>query len=177
MQRFFIKFKNDSSRMTIYDPNLIHQISKVMRAKIGTEIILVNEGWEAYSEITAITKDKVEIKISEVGKNRVESDQEINLFCALLKRENFELIVQKVTEIGITKIVPIITLHTVKTGLKYERLERIAREAAELCGRSAIPTIVETMDFKTALQDSVDTDKQIQSLSADAAGAQSQEGA
>jgi 16S rRNA (uracil1498-N3)-methyltransferase len=66
----------------------------------------------------------------------------------LLKRENFEIAVQKATETGIKKIYPIITERTIKLNFKKNRLEKIIKEAAEQSGRGVIPVLNETLDFK-----------------------------
>ena len=73
------------------------------------------------------------------------------LFCALLKRENFELIAQKATEIGIETITPILTNRTVKTGFNRERLEKIIREASEQSGRTTLPKLNEPTTLAEAM--------------------------
>ena len=74
------------------------------------------------------------------------------LYVSILKRENFELVVQKATEVGISKIVPMLCARTVKTGLRQDRLEKIAKEAAEQCGRVSIPEISGIQNFSDILK-------------------------
>ena len=74
------------------------------------------------------------------------------MYLAILKKDNFELAVQKATECGVSNIIPVITERTIKTGLNTERLEKIVKEASEQSGRSIVPKILETMELKEALQ-------------------------
>jgi 16S rRNA (uracil1498-N3)-methyltransferase len=69
-----------------------------------------------------------------------------------LKKSNFELVVQKATEIGVGEIVPILCKNTVKTGLNLKRLEKIAKEAAEQSKRVTLPKIEKILSFKEAIE-------------------------
>jgi len=78
------------------------------------------------------------------------------LYCSLLKNKNFDLVVQKATEVGIETLVPIITQRTVKHGFNYFRIQKIVKESSEQCGRSSIPLVCHPMDFKEAVEDAID---------------------
>lgn len=67
------------------------------------------------------------------------NQREVILYCAILKHENFELVVQKATEAGIKEIAPIITTRTIKLDIRKDRLEKIIKEAAEQSGRGVVP--------------------------------------
>jgi 16S rRNA (uracil1498-N3)-methyltransferase len=71
---------------------------------------------------------------------------------ALVKKDNFELVAQKVTEIGVTHIVPILCEHSEKRKLNTERLNKIVLEASEQSGRGDIPTIHEVMKIEEVFQ-------------------------
>jgi 16S rRNA (uracil1498-N3)-methyltransferase len=73
--------------------------------------------------------------------NKRDPEKMIHLYAAVLKRENFEWIVEKATEVGAHSIHPILTERTVKMKLNEERLLKIAKEAAEQSGRGIIPRI------------------------------------
>jgi 16S rRNA (uracil1498-N3)-methyltransferase len=102
-----------------------------------------------------IKAKKGECIVDEVHEVKKEAPKEITLYLSILKRENFELAVQKATECGIGRIVPLLTEHTVKTGLKMDRLMKIAKEAAEQSGRGKVPLISEPKTFVDAVRDSV----------------------
>src|SRR6185503_3112201 len=80
--------------------------------------------------------------------------REVTLYCSILKKENFELVCQKATEVGAYAICSIIAERTVKTGLNRPRLEKIIKEAAEQSGRSSLPILLEPMSFPEALSSS-----------------------
>ncbi|MBI5153544.1 MAG: RNA methyltransferase [Parcubacteria group bacterium] len=75
------------------------------------------------------------------------------LYCSILKRENFEWVAQKATEIGVGEIVPLVTQHTVKLELKEGRLKKIVQEAAEQSGRSVLPKLQIPMGFEQAVHE------------------------
>jgi 16S rRNA (uracil1498-N3)-methyltransferase len=131
--------------------DIAHQIIKVLKLKIGEKIEL-GDGKRAvgFGKIKNIEKKSVLVKIEKVEK--MEENKKTTLFCAVLKKENFELVVQKTTETGISKIVPIISARTIKTGLNLERLKKIAKEASEQSGRGIVPEILEPISFKKSLE-------------------------
>jgi len=131
---------------------IAHQIIKVLKLKVGEKIELSNgKHISAIAYICKIDKKSVWVKILETREEKRES-KKVTLFCAILKKENFELVVQKTTECGIDKIVPIITSRTIKTGLNLERLKKIAKEASEQSRCSTVPEILEPISFEKSLE-------------------------
>ncbi|MCX6756062.1 MAG: RsmE family RNA methyltransferase [Candidatus Nomurabacteria bacterium] len=162
VHRFISSYTVIENKIEIRDKELIHQWKNVLKFKIGEIITLANtDQGEALCTITELSKSGATLSVAEINKNSREGNKKVLLYLAILKRENFELVIQKAAEIGVSKIVPIITEHTIKTGLKYDRLKKIAHEAAELCGRNSVPVIAEAMKYKDALTDCKDTDRQI----------------
>ncbi len=128
------------------------QMALVLKLEIGEKVELCDgKGISAIAEIAKIDKKNVNVKILKITQNK-KSSKEVTLCCAILKKENFELVVQKTTECGISKIVPIISERTIKTGLNMERLQKIAKEASEQSGRTTIPEISEPITFNEALE-------------------------
>ncbi len=131
---------------------IAHQIIKVLKLEKGEKIELCDgKGLNALCEIKNLSKNSVLVNIEKVAKDETEN-KIVFLFCAVLKKENFELVVQKATECGVNKIIPIITSRTVKTGLNLERLNKIAKEASEQSGRSTVPEISEPISFEKSLE-------------------------
>ncbi|MDD2753412.1 MAG: 16S rRNA (uracil(1498)-N(3))-methyltransferase [Candidatus Portnoybacteria bacterium] len=152
LNRFFGDFDLAQKTLRISDGDFLHQVKNVLRLGAGEEIILVNgQGKEASAKIAQYGKDFVEVEILEVKENENEPERQVILYCAVLKRENFELVVQKAVEAGVSEIVPVISRCTVKTGLKYDRLKKIIKEAAEQSGRGIIPVLREAISFNDAL--------------------------
>ncbi|MCL5011932.1 MAG: 16S rRNA (uracil(1498)-N(3))-methyltransferase [Patescibacteria group bacterium] len=158
IHRFFLNTGFITGETYITNAELIHQMRTVLKLHEGEDVILFNgTGQKAHAVIR--NYDEKGIKIEVVSLEEQNSDsQKITLYCSVLKRENFELVVQKATELGVSDIIPLITKRTIKTGLKQSRLEKIAIEAAEQCGRVQIPTIHEPISFPDALQKAQDHD-------------------
>jgi 16S rRNA (uracil1498-N3)-methyltransferase len=71
---------------------------------------------------------------------------------AMIKKDNFELVTQKVTEIGVTHIIPILCEHSEKKKLNMERLNKIVLEASEQSGRGDIPTVHDIQTLEEVFQ-------------------------
>ena len=157
IQRFFGNFdffkEEINKKIEISDKNIIHQIKNVLRLKIGDEIVLCDGKLnEAKSKIADFGKNNLKLEMIDIIRNNNEPEKDVILYCAILKKENFELVVQKAVEIGVKKIIPIITKRTVKLNLKYDRLEKIIKEAAEQSGRGILPVLHKAIDFKKAVE-------------------------
>ncbi len=154
LNRFFGDFDFQQKTLQIMDRDFLHQIKNVLRLGEGEGIILVDgRGQEATAKIMAYGKDFIAVEILEVKANQNEPARRVILYCAILKRENFELVAQKATEVGVSEIVPVISQRTVKTGLKKDRLAKIIKEAAEQSGRVRLPVLREALDFKETIRE------------------------
>lgn len=133
-------------------PQVVHQVVKVLRLKPGEELILCDGlNHEAIGAIESISPRSVRLSLQTPRTVRTEPRIRITLYCAVLKKENFDLVVQKTTEIGASAIVPIITRRTIKQNLNLARLRSIALEAAELSGRGKVPTVEAPLAWGQAL--------------------------
>lgn len=150
--RFFVDFKISKGKFEISNKEIFHQLKNILKKKIGEGIILFNGEQECLAEIKKYLKDGVEVEILEIRENKKEPKIFVSLYCSILKKQNFELVVQKTTEIGVKKIVPLICKNTVKQGLNLERLKKIAKEASEQSGRLILPEISKPLKFKEAVK-------------------------
>ena len=151
IHRFFYNFKVVDDIVNIDDFEIVNQIKNVLKLEIGEKLILFFDGKEILCSIDCINKKFINCNVLE-NKKAVLSKNDIVLYCAILKKDNFELIVQKASEIGVSKIVPIITERTIKTNLNIERLNKIAKEACEQAERSDIVIISDIKKFKDCLK-------------------------
>jgi 16S rRNA (uracil1498-N3)-methyltransferase len=160
--RFFIEAKIEKGKLEISDKEVFHQLKNVLRKEVGDRIILFNgTGIEAEAEIKKFLKDKVEVETLKIKRPEREPKIFLSLFCSILKKSNFELVVQKATEIGTKEIIPIICKNTIKTGLNFKRLEKIAKEAAEQSKRLTLPKIEKILAFEEAIEKARDYDLKI----------------
>lgn len=150
VHRFFTEKipASGATHFTLSTSGIIQQITKVLKLHVS-EVIEIFDGMGAGArlKIKKIDKDGIECDVLSVFQAS-EDLPKITAYISLLKRDNFELIVQKLTEIGIAEIVPILTARTIKTSINMTRLEVIAREAAELSGRTTLPKISSPVEFK-----------------------------
>ncbi|MEI8339352.1 MAG: RsmE family RNA methyltransferase [bacterium] len=159
INRFYFAFDITKKEVRIEEEGLVNQIRNVLRMAVGDPIQLFNgQGQEAKSTIADFDKKSVTVSVEEVFDGLPSADNQAILYCAVLKKENFELVVQKATELGVAKIVPIITERTVKLGLNMERLHKIIIEACEQSGRGFLPEIVEPVDFTWVLSEAKNND-------------------
>ncbi len=138
--------------ITISDSELIHQWKNVFRMKEKSQAILFGMGHMEYTCILLSIDKKTamfEVIHKELGKY---AKKEIVLCAALIKKDNFEIIVQKAVELGVTLIIPIISERSEKKSLNKSRIEKIAIEAAEQCGRTDVPFIGNTISFGDAIR-------------------------
>jgi len=134
----------------------------VLRLKAGDEVYVFNgEGKEFHCLVEESRRDNAHLKIiGEVHPARPESRLQLTLAVALLKGEKFDLVVQKATELGVTRLVPVVTkladirLRDASDAAKrVARWQRIALEAAKQSGRAVVPEISGPVSFESLIQD------------------------
>lgn len=144
LHRFFIPTPVPSSGdFTVTDENLLNQWRNVLRMEAGDALVAFDgKGEEAVCTLVQLEKKSAVLSVTEYRKGVVPT-REVTLFMALIKRDNFELVLQKATELGVLRIVPIQTARSEKKGVNRDRSERILREATEQSGRTTVPTLDE----------------------------------
>ena len=128
-----------------------HYVVNVMRLKRGSNINFFNKEGEWKSEIIFLDKDRVEVKILEKVKQSMTSSN-IELAICLVKKTPMETILQKATELGVSKIIPIISERTEVKELNFERANRIVVEATEQSNQLMPPEISEVIKLKDFLK-------------------------
>ena len=125
----------------------IHYIVNVMRLKRGSNINFFNKEGEWLSEIVFLEKDRVEVKFLNKIKNS-STVSNIELAICLVKKTPMEIILQKATELGVSKITPIISEHTEVKELNLERAHKITVEATEQSNQLNPPVINQATKLK-----------------------------
>jgi 16S rRNA (uracil1498-N3)-methyltransferase len=128
-----------------------HYLANVLRLKEGAEV-LVFDGQSGEWLAKIILSRKGRLKLSVERKTReAESIPDVWLAFAPVKRAQTDWLVEKATELGVARLIPVITQRTVAERVKLARLEAIAIEAAEQCGRTVLPEIAEPLPLDRLL--------------------------
>ena len=127
-----------------------HYLVNVMRAKRGANVNFFNKNGEWLSEIVFLEKDRVEVKfLSKIKENT--NTHNVELAICLVKKNAMEIILQKATELGIRKIIPIISERTEVKEINFERANKIVIEATEQSNQLEPPEISEILKLKDFL--------------------------
>ena len=132
------------------DKSQSHYISKVMRIKEREVFSLFNSSGEWEAKILTISKSIVEFNITKQLRQK-ESTKEMWLAFSPIKSNYFNFMIQKATELGVTKFIPIIFDRTIVRKINKERLEKVIIEAAEQSDRINVPSIEEPQSLKNFL--------------------------
>lgn len=123
------------------DGGQAHYLARVMRAKPGDIIILCdNISGEYAGEITAAGKHNITLNIAKKLRGR-EKVPDLWLCPALLKKDRFDMVLEKAAELGTAEIHPVLMRRCVADKLNMGRAETILTEAAEQCARTALPLV------------------------------------
>jgi 16S rRNA (uracil1498-N3)-methyltransferase len=151
---------NASAQTVTLGADEARHLRDVLRLKAGDEVYVFDgHGREFRCVVSTSKRDTAELRIeAEVEPAKPESHLQLNLCVALLKGEKFDLVVQKATELGATKITPLLTryadiqLRDASDATKrVARWQRIALEAAKQSGRAFVPEISLPIHFEAAL--------------------------
>ncbi len=126
----------------------VHYLINVMRKKIDDSILVFNSiNGEFLAKISEIYKNTIIIHvIKKIRDVKIEND--IWLLFAPVKKSPTEYIVQKATELGVSKIIPVITERTITKNLNLKRMQDIAIESSEQCERITIPEVCAVKKLK-----------------------------
>ncbi len=137
------------------DKSQSHYISKVMRIKENEVFSLFNSGGEWEAKILGISKSIVEFNVTKQLRQK-ENFKELWLAFSPIKSNYFNFMIQKATELGVTKFLPIIFDRTIVRKINKDRLEKVIIEAAEQSNRITVPMIEEPQRLKNFLNNDMD---------------------
>jgi len=132
--------------------NQANYLARVMRVSTGDTIVLCDDvtgEWAA--QVTHVDKRTVELVPGQLLRPR-EDVPDFTLCAALLKKPNFDLVLEKATELGVRRIHPVLTRRCVADKLNGERARTIVTEAAEQCARTALPELAEPIRLDALLK-------------------------
>ena len=157
-RRFYVAPGSLAGDAVALDKALAQRLAKVLRVRAGDEITLFDgSGVEARVRIDSLDARVATASVIERLDVPPEPRAIVHLYQSITKSDRFEWLIEKATEVGVASITPLITsrsvVRTPSEGNRAERWRRIAIEAAEQCGRSAVPDIGPPLRLDDALSD------------------------
>ena len=148
--RLFFSSTLSKNMIDKLDKSQSHYLTKVMRLKKNDTFSLFNKTGEWEAKILNITKDFVEFKLTKQLRQK-ENVQELWLAFSPIKSNYQNFMIQKATELGISKFLPIIFDRTIVRKINKDRLEKIVIEACEQSNRITVPVIEQEQNLKSFL--------------------------
>jgi len=160
-RRRWIADQSSGNRAALVGANAEH-LARVLRARVGQEFDIAAEGRVRRGRVISVTPEKVEFQLGEELPALALPD--ITLLLAIFKFDRMEWAIEKVTELGVTRIVPLIAKRTDSrlasaAAKRLERWRRVAREATQQARRAAPPEIAAPMRFQDVL--ALPTDRRV----------------
>lgn len=167
MAWFFTKYNITSDQYIISGENAKH-ISKVLRMQKGEELTLVTpDKMQCHCEVFSITSDSVTVDVISQKPCLNEPNVFVTLYQALPKSDKMDYIVQKCVELGVSRIVPVVSARCVSRPdskaimKKTERWQKIALQAAMQSRRGIVPQIGECRSFQSAAENTKTNERTI----------------
>jgi 16S rRNA (uracil1498-N3)-methyltransferase len=152
LPRLFVRQPLSDGAVVELDAGQAHYLGNVMRLGVGAELLVFDGlSGEWLARITEAAKKRMTLTVERKTREG-ESIPDVWLVFAPVKRAKSDWLVEKATELGVARLVPVMTQRTVSDRVKLERLESIAIEAAEQCGRTRVPEIVEPVQLRRFLE-------------------------
>jgi len=133
------------------DKSQSHYLAKVMRVKVGENFSLFNQSGEWEAKITKIIKGVVEFSVRKKIRSNT-NEKEIWLAFAPIKLNYLNLMIQKGTELGVTRFIPILTERTIVRKINEKRVNKIIVEASEQSNRLKVPQLEEIVKLENFLK-------------------------
>jgi 16S rRNA (uracil1498-N3)-methyltransferase len=151
--RLFVDTPLAAGQSRRIDGNAAHYLAQVMRVAPGATIILLdNQTGEWAARVDDAGRRAVDVTVIECLRPR-ESAPDFWLCVAPIKKHHFDLVIEKATELGVDRIVPVLTRRSVVDKVNAERMGVIMREAAEQCARTALPELAAPITLPRLIAD------------------------
>jgi 16S rRNA (uracil1498-N3)-methyltransferase len=152
-RRRWIADEIHGNRAAITGQNALH-LARVLRARIGQEFDIACTDVVRLGRITAVGDDRVEFELG--AEIAAPAQKDIALMLAVFKFDRMEWAIEKCTELGVSRIVPVIAQRTDShlasaSSKRVERWRRIAHEAAQQSRRTSIPTVIDPADLRNGI--------------------------
>jgi 16S rRNA (uracil1498-N3)-methyltransferase len=153
LPRLFVRHALGDGASVELDAGQANYLGNVLRLGVGAELLLFDGmSGEWLARIAEAAKKRMRLSV-ERRIREPESIPDVWLAFAPVKRAQTDWLVEKATELGVARIIPVMTQRTVAERVRLDRLESIAIEAAEQCGRTRVPQIVEPLPLKRFIEE------------------------
>ncbi|AXK51261.1 RsmE family RNA methyltransferase [Spiroplasma alleghenense] len=146
MHRYFVEEKIANS--FVFNQENLHHFKNVVKIKSGEQVMMIHNKTEYLVEVIKVTENLIETKIISQNKSKVKQGCRVNLVLGIIREQKWDFVLQKATELGVNKIIPVIFKRNVvkiedkKVISKLERWKRICEDAAEQSHQVQIPQIL-----------------------------------
>lgn len=157
MPRFFIPHEMENT--AVLEGDIANHMLKSLRMREGEEVTLCCQRTDYRCVITRIAAGQAEVRVVEALPNETEPSLNLTLFQGLPKGDKMDFIVMKAVELGVSRIVPVLTSRSVSrpddkaAQKKQARWQKIAGEAAQQSGRGIVPRVEEILPFEKAMEE------------------------
>ena len=151
--RVYIDLELRNNQTIIPSSEIQHYLIRVLRCNLNDFFSVFNGKEEWITKVSKLEKNYCELITLKLNKKLTDGCR-VDLFISPLKKAPFEFVIQKCSELGVDEFHPVHMQHTNKGNLDYIRLEMIARESAEQCGRITVPKIHKVKKFEECFKNS-----------------------
>src|SRR5206468_2482785 len=153
LPRLFVRAALGAGASVELDAGQANYLGNVLRLGAGAEVLLFdgNSG-EWIARIAEAGKKRMTLAV-ERRTRKPETIPDVWLAFAPVKRAQTDWLIEKATELGTARLIPVMTQRTIAERVRLDRLESIAIEAAEQCGRTRVPEIAEPVQLKSFIQE------------------------
>ena len=153
LPRLFVRQTLSEGVAIVLDANQANYLGNVLRLGVGAELLVFDGlSGEWLAHIADAGKKRMTLAVDRQTRES-ESIPDVWLAFAPVKRAQTDWLVEKSTELGVARLIPVMTQRTVTERVRLDRLESIAIEAAEQCGRTRVPQIVEPTSLKRLIEE------------------------
>lgn len=149
--RLFVEGELAAGQVRVLDGNAAHYLGSVMRRAPGDPVLLCDDiSGEWLAVVDEVGKRRVTLSVEQMLRPR-EDVPDLWLCASPLKKPHFDMVLEKATELGVARIVPVTMARSVADKVNAERALTIVTEAAEQCARTALPKVVAVQALKALL--------------------------
>lgn len=157
LRRFFVDADALGKEHATITGDLVHRLAKVLRYRAGDSLVLTSGGETEYIvRLDGVSAKGVTGTVTGRRPAPAEAAIEVVVYQSLIRANRFDFVLEKGTEIGVARFVPIIAARTQvqeeASLARTDRWQRLITEAAEQCGRGRLPTVGETLPFEAAIR-------------------------